>query len=84
MPKPLVWMAAVAYGLALIVSVSVNAAFASTSGRNEGDNRSINETLQQPSTTVEMKEGQAQPLYRFPLMLPRPTSIDRQDNFDLG
>ena len=81
MSKPLVWIAAVACGLALIVSISVNA---STSEGNEGDSHTFNKKLQLLNATVGMRESESLPNLRFPLMLPQPTTVNDQNNFGLG
>ena len=84
MSKPLVWIAAVACGLALIVSISVNAASPSTSGANEGDSHTFSKKLQLLNATVGPRESESLPNLGFPLMLPQPTTVNDPNNFGLG
>jgi hypothetical protein len=82
--KPLVWIAAVACGLALIVSISASAASTSTSAGNGGDSHTFNKKLQLLNATVGPRESESLPNLRFPLMLPQPTTVNDQNNFGLG
>ena len=84
MSKILIGIAAVTSGLALIISMSANAAPTPTSRGHEGDSQTFNKELQLLNTTVEMIESESRSNQRFPLILPQPTKINDQNSFDLG
>ena len=84
MPRILIGIAAVTSGLALLISMSVNAASIQAPGEIDQDSHAGDKRLQLLNTNSEIMESETPTGNRFPLMLPQPTKVEGQNNYDLG
>lgn len=84
MSRILIGVAAVASALALVISMSANAASAQPPGAMEQASQSGDRRLQWLITNSDDTQSETPAGNRFPLMLPQPTKVEGQNKYDLG
>lgn len=84
MSRVLIGIAVVTAGLALTISMSVNAAATQTQSGVELHAIGVNSGSQRSGGRLEMNDGRLPESSRFPLMLPQPTKVDEQNKYNLG
>lgn len=84
MSRMLIGIAAVTSGLALLISMSANAASVQAPREMEYDSRSGDKRMPLLKPNREIMESETATGGRFPLMLPQPTKVDGRNTYDLS